>query len=112
LNQFNQGNLGFIIDLIVPLSGPGTPPPLASGLTRELFIRTSSNLTDSGGTFALAGEEDLVLLDNGGVLATLATRQTTGGELQATPEPATLVLLGTTLVGIGLRARWRLRKQS
>ena len=30
--------------------------------------------------------------------------------LGASPEPATLLLLGTTMTGLGLVARWRRRK--
>jgi hypothetical protein len=112
---------------------------IPGGGTRLLQIDALSNLTDSGGSVGLCLGEGIQPGGGGGPgspclftsaefeLAVdctaggagacsglsdsvLAVRRITGGELEATPEPAPLVLLGTTLAWIGLRARWRRRR--
>jgi PEP-CTERM motif-containing protein len=47
---------------------------------------------------------------NAGVLTIVSERDITGGELQASPEPATFLLVGSTLAGLGLATRRRRSK--
>ena len=78
-------------------SETGIPNP--GGLTATI-VETGLDQLLLSGTFSLpvVGLVDLTV--------------TGRSDLEAVPEPATLLLFGTTMTGLGLAARWRRRRQS
>ena len=102
-------------------SFPGFPVGVTSGTflhTFDLNLASSYNpafLVASGGTVAGARAAFLAGLQNGLAYFNIHTLQFPGGEirgqLQEVPEPATLLLLTTGLLG-GAGAVWKRRKRS
>jgi hypothetical protein len=69
----------------------------------------------SGGTIPLAEAALIAGIQNGTTYLNIHTVNFPGGEirgqLEAVPEPTTLLLLGTTMAGLAL-ARWKRRRQN
>jgi len=107
-----------------------------AGLSDLLTLRTFSSLTGAPVGFQVSFQSDSEtgIPNPGGLTATivetgleqlllsgtfslpvvgLVDLTVTGrSDLEAVPEPATLLLFGTTMTGLGLAARWRRRRQS
>lgn len=101
---------------------PGFPLGVTSGsffsavfdLTQPT-IYNPAFVTLEGGTIPLAEATLIAGIENGMTYLNIHTVINPGGEirgqLEPIPEPATLLLVGTTMAGLGL-ARWRQRRQS
>ena len=98
---------------------PGFPLGVTTGtylMTFDLTVASSYNpafITAHGGTVAGAQAAFIAGLLNGQTYLNIHTQQFTGGEirgqLQAVPEPATVLLLATGIAGI-LGSRWKSSK--
>src|SRR5215217_2300345 len=99
---------------------PGFPLGVTTGtylMTFDLTLASTYNpafITAHGGTVAGAQAAFIAGLTSGQTYFNIHTSQFPGGEirgqLQAVPEPATLLLLATGLTGVG--ALWKRRKSS
>src|SRR5215208_3427162 len=97
---------------------PGFPLGVTTGtylMTFDLTLASTYNpafITAHGGTVASAQAAFIAGLASGQTYLNIHTSQFPGGEirgqLQAVPEPATLLLLATGLTGVG--ALWKRRK--
>ena len=97
---------------------PGFPLGVTSGtyssvvfdLTQPL-IYNPAFVTMQGGTIPMAEAALIAGIQNGQTYLNIHTMINPGGEirgqLEPVPEPTTLLLLGTTMGGLGLAARWR-----
>ena len=97
---------------------PGFPLGVISGsFSSVVFDLTQPTIynpafvTLQGGTIPLAEAALLAGIQNGQTYLNIHTMINPGGEirgqLEPVPEPTTLLLLGTTMGGLGLAARWR-----
>jgi hypothetical protein len=99
---------------------PGFPLGVTSGTYSSVVfdltqptIYNSAFVTLEGGTIPLAEAALIAGIQNGQTYLNIHTMINPGGEirgqLEPVPEPTTLLLLGTTVTGLGL-ARWRRRR--
>jgi hypothetical protein len=100
---------------------PGFPLGVTSGsyssIVFDLTQPTIYNpvfVTSQGGTIPLAEAALIAGIETGMTYLNIHTVINKGGEirgqLEPVPEPATLLLFGTTMAGLGL-ARWRQRRR-
>src|SRR5216683_4001439 len=97
---------------------PGFPLGVTSGSYSSVVfdltqptIYNPAFVTLEGGTIPLAEAALIAGIQNGQTYLNIHTMINPGGEirgqLEPVPEPTTLLLLGTTMGGLGLAARWR-----
>jgi hypothetical protein len=94
-------------------SGP-TPAPV--GFQVSFQSDGEMGITNPGGLTAVIVETGLEQLLLSGtfplpVVGSVNLTVTGRSDLDPVPEPVTLLLFGTTMVGLGLGARWRRRRQ-